>query len=121
MVFCDASNLVLKFVHLTSGVLTLVSADTAMDHLVEWVLRMLLMEDVLFTIFPVREISSIMTVLVNGLLLLKFLTNARLSASTVGSIMDGFSSGGELHFMGVNDLSLFLHVESFLVVFHDRL
>jgi len=38
-------------------VLFLVSADAAMDNLVERILRVLFMEDVLLAVFPVREIG----------------------------------------------------------------
>lgn len=59
-----------------------------------------------------------MTRLVDGLLFLELLTDERHSARTISAVMHGFSSGGELHFVGVDNLSLLLHVESILVVLH---
>jgi len=57
LVFCNAGNLVLQVLHLAFSVLFLVSADAAMDNLVERILRVLFMEDVLLAVFPVREIG----------------------------------------------------------------
>lgn len=121
LVFGYTGNLVLEVINLITSVFTLLLTDSTVLHLIVWVLRVLLMEDVMLAILPAGEICCVVAGLVHGSVLLQFFFDARLGALSESSIVNGLGRGGKLHLVRVDNFSLLLHVECLLVILNDGL
>jgi hypothetical protein len=79
---------------------------------------MLLMENILFAILPVGEISGVAAAILDGLFHLQHFRVLLFCLLAKSTIVNGPGLGSELHLVRVNDLGFLLGVERDLVALH---
>lgn len=118
LVFLDALALGLELLYLILGVCNLICAIAPERLRIVRVLRHLLVEDVLFSVAPVREALLVVTCFLNGRRVFEFLASALLGTLALGAIVDNFGCGCKVHRVRIDYLGFLLQIECLLVALH---